>query len=425
MINRRSVLRAGLSGLGLAGLAGLPGRLAAEDASSRKFLFIFVSGGWDPSCVFAPMIGSPYVYTAPGSVVSTIGGIPIVDGADRPSVRAFFEQNAHRIAIINGMEVRSVTHERCRRLLLTGTSQEVSDDWPATLAASAPGYRLPHLVLSGPSYSNLYTTSVMRVGDSGQISGLIDGSVITDMSPPVERFSEPAEAQMRDFLSRRVDARRAAAAADPALRGQPAAFLSDWRTSLDQRGLVLDLGSELAVAAGTGGYQPATTRILPALNSLQAGYSRCAILEHAGIYDLGWDSHSNIQYQVTHYETLFSDLLGIFDELDTRLGPSGQPLSAETTVVVFSEMGRAPGLNTTGGKDHWTFTSAMLVGAGVRGGVVAGGFDEHFIGQAVDAGSGEVFEGGTLLTSANLGATLLAMADIDPGGVEPVSAVIL
>ena len=421
---RRAVL-AGLGGLGLAGLAGVPGRIAAEGASDRKFLFIFASGGWDPTFVFAPKLGAG-MYDPPGSTAVEIGGIPLVDAADRPSVRRFFEQNAHRTALINGMEVRSVTHERCRRILLTGSSAEVSDDWPARLAAAAPGYRLPHLVLSGPSYSDRYTASVMRVGANGQIAGLIDGSALTAYEPAVSPFSPGSEAAMRAFTRARLDAARAEVAADPLRAGQPPQFLADWATALDQRSLVDGLGEELAVSAGSGGYQPATTRIQPALNSLQAGYSRCAILEHAGLYDLGWDTHSGIGYQATHFETLFADLLGILGELDRRTDPLGQPLSATTTVVLLSEMGRAPGLNTTGGKDHWTFTSAMLLGAGVRGGTVAGALDDHLVGQPTDLLTGQPDSGGDLLTAAHLGATLLALAGLDPAeaGADPVEAVL-
>jgi hypothetical protein len=93
-------------------------------------------------------------------------------------------------------------------------------------------------------------------------------------------------------------------------------------------------------------------------------------------------------------------------------------------VVVLSEMGRHPQENLQAGKDHWTFTSAMLVGPGVAGGRVYGGFDDYAMGRPVDLASGQPHDGGEALTGAHLGATLLALGDVDPAphtdGAGPV-----
>ena len=115
-------------------------------------------------------------------------------------------------------------------------------------------------------------------------------------------------------------------------------------------------------------------------------------------------------------------------ELATTFGPGGGRLLDEVTVVVFSEMGRAPRLNATGGKDHWTTTSALLLGAGVRGDQAIGGYDEALLGLPVDPRSGEVSDGGLRLSAGNLGATLVAMAGLDPDeladGHTPIRAAI-
>ena len=69
--------------------------------------------------------------------------------------------------------------------------------------------------------------------------------------------------------------------------------------------------------------------------------------------------------------------------------------------------------------------SAMLIGAGVQGDQVIGGFDDAMLGQRIDLKSGGLTDSGTLMTSGHLGATLLALADIDPGsvldGAEPIA----
>ena len=101
--------------------------------------------------------------------------------------------------------------------------------------------------------------------------------------------------------------------------------------------------------------------------------------------------------------------------LQGRTASDGSPLADQVTIVVLSEMGRHPRYNVWGGKDHWTFTSAMLIGAGVRGGQVVGAMDDDFRGLPIELDTGEVREDGTRLLPEHLGATLMALADVDPG----------
>ena len=73
-------------------------------------------------------------------------------------------------------------------------------------------------------------------------------------------------------------------------------------------------------------------------------------------------------------------------------------------------------------------TSAMLVGAGIRGGQVIGGYDDSLFGRPLDLQSGETTAHGVSLEGAHLGATLLALGGVDPGDedvlAEPISAVL-
>ena len=89
-------------------------------------------------------------------------------------------------------------------------------------------------------------------------------------------------------------------------------------------------------------------------------------------------------------------------------------------VVVYSEMNRTPNLNADLGKDHWPVTSALLVGPGIAGGRTIGGMNALYYGEKLDYASGDVAtKGGTEINAGNFGATLLALADIDPGDWLP------
>jgi len=106
----------------------------------------------------------------------------------------------------------------------------------------------------------------------------------------------------------------------------------------------------------------------------------------------------------------------------------GRPLSSRVNVVVYSEMGRHPQYNEWNGRHHWTATSALAWGPNVKGGRAIGSYNSDGLGQKVDLSSGEVDSSGTAMRSVHLGATLLAMGDVDPAlylpGVTPISAMI-
>ena len=102
------------------------------------------------------------------------------------------------------------------------------------------------------------------------------------------------------------------------------------------------------------------------------------------------------------------------EDLQTRTSHTGNPLAEEVTIIVFSEMGREPRLNGWEGRDHWTFTSAMLMGSGIRGGQVLGGLDAYGQGRRIDLAGGGFSDNGAIVMPEHLGATLLAMGDVDP-----------
>jgi uncharacterized protein (DUF1501 family) len=90
----------------------------------------------------------------------------------------------------------------------------------------------------------------------------------------------------------------------------------------------------------------------------------------------------------------------------------------DVTVVVCSEMGRFPSLNESQGKDHWMTTSMLLVGGGIRGGQTLGAYTENMSSTPVVPETGELDPdgklGGVILGPSHVGATLMALAGMDP-----------
>ena len=422
MTTRRDFLR----GLGVTLAAaslpafGLTPMVAKAAGGHLKFLFVFNPGGWDTTRVFVPAFGTADM--EPDSATATVDGLTFVDNPARPGVRTFFEQHARETLIINGMLVRSIAHEICTEIAMTGGSGGLGADWPTRIAGSAAdAYTLPSLVLSGPSFPGDQVGAAARTGVNGQLQSLVDGRALDASDVPVQGPIRPAEGLLARYLLRRARAR-----VDARGGALDEALAQDLVRSMEKTGDLKDLQYAMRFATGPG----IADQTQVAIDALAQGVSRCVTLAFAGNQQvLGWDTHANNDpQQSTLAEDLFTGLGQLMNRLAQTPGEVEASLADETLVVVMSEMGRTPLLNGLAGKDHWPYTSAMLIGPGITGGRVVGGLDDLFYGKLVDPASAEVSERGEVLSAESLGATLLTLADIDPAeelpGIEPLLGVI-
>ena len=419
-MKRRTFLAA--SGLTAGALALSPRFARAAEPGDLKYIFVFNSGGYDPTRVFATEFDNGNVDMEADAELGTVGGIDFVDHADRPSVRSFFESYGDRSLVFNGMLVRSIAHDICTMIAMTGNSNGSSPDWPAVLASHRQErFILPHLVLGGPSYPGDLGVAVARTGLSGQLDELLSGEALAASDLAVTGPSRPYEGVMDRYLQRRADAR-----ADYARSAIDAQLSADFTHSLEQAGRLKDM--QYLVDFGGDGSLGSSAEL--AVEALRMGIARCVTVQYAGAGGgTGWDTHAdNDALQSPAWETLFSGLSSLVQLLERTPGEVSDSLLEETCVVVLSEMGRTPQLNVFNGKDHWPYTSAMLVGAGFSGDRVIGGLDENYYGLPVDTASGDVTTSGEILSAETLGATLLAMADVDPdeylNGIEPIQSVL-
>lgn len=395
---------------------------AAVPAANRCFLFIHCRGGWDPLVSLLPAMDAGD--TDADATPAEEGGIAFVDHPDRPSVRAFFERNGGRTCLLHGVEVRSIAHERCHRILLTGRGDAGADDWPSLLAANSPQeLLLPHLLLAGGAFNRNHGDVVVRVGDDGQLPSLLSGTALShSTAPPNMAPTNETEALAQQYLRTRL------------------VRLAGTLPSIDRQNVVLDYLSALdgvtGLQAASDGLELAPPDLgcerdivadaATAFDCFERGLSRCAMLAYDGWCAEGWDTHKDNSPQSRNFEDLFAYLSGVVAELDRRPGLSGGTLAEDVTVVVFSEMGRSPRLNPWGGKDHWTYTSAMLFGAGVRGGQSIGTVDTQARGVPINLATGQI-GGDTPLVASHLGSTLLTLGGLDGltlTGEAPITAAI-
>lgn len=391
---------------------------ALSGSAERRFVFIHCTGGWDHLMVFTPRFEADLVMRSEqelNSVASEVGGLPFVDHPDREAVRGFLGAYSHKTAFLHGMEVRSVAHDVCLRLLLTGSSRPGAADWGSRLAAAST-VTAPMVVVSGPSFAGPHGPSVVRLGENGQLISLVDGSWQSQATPSTATASSEVQALEDAFALSRSQAFAAQAPA-----GQGHQYAQDVLTAQERVGA---LSALTALDLNEGAMLSDTVERV--LDLFAADQAKCAAVEYTGTGGLGFDTHAGNDLQSVHFNSLFTELGTICRSLETRLDSTGAPLMDSTTLVVFSEMGRHPKLNARGGREHWTYTPAMLIGAGVRGGANVGGYDAALQGQPIDLDSGLPTEGGVSLDPRNLGATLMAIADQDPdqAGVPSIPALL-
>lgn len=392
--SRRGLL--GAAGLGALGLA-LP-RLARA-AGDRLLLVYWVPGGWDPTYCFDPHFESSALDRDPASAPGTAGGLSFADAASRPNVRAFFEAHGSRTVVVNGLAVGSISHAQCARLVLTGSRNPRAADLGTLVAAGASSpYALPHLVVSGPRYP----------GDLGQhtipLGPLLTGTVRGEL--PREATLDPArEARVRAYLAEEA----------AALPDSPP--VQDFRSGLAR----YDELEARADAIHVMEFATDEDLVSAGVSALAEGLSRVVTVGGSLPFMSQWDSHTNNHfYQDQNHDHLFGELMALLARLASLPDPSGAGSLADvTTVLVMSEMGRTPVLNDNGGKDHWPYTSCMLVGPDLAGGQVVGATDAALVGQPISLSTGAASASGAVLTPSALAAGLLQHLDVDPAQAFP------
>lgn len=370
--------RAFLGGLAALGLSAPLLSQVAHAASDARVVVYWNDGGWDPTYVFDPHFESSLISGDAESVPAQAGGIDFADAQSRPSVRRVFEDFGARALVVNGLAVGSISHTACARLMLTGSRDSRQADLASQVGGRLAGdSAIPFLALSGPRFP----------GDQGQ--------ALLSASPDAVQLIQdtrqmPNEALVQQYLE------GVALGQDPKAQA--------YGDSLGRLPSLLEQGDLL-----TG-----DSDLQRAIAALDAELCRSLILQAQlpmrTVYDSHQDNHGN---QSRALEGSFGDLHTLLSALEE------QGSLDRTLVLVLSEMGRTPVLNASGGKDHWPYTSALLIGGGISGGRVIGSTDASMAAQGMDRESGALREDVSAPTTADLVGGVLQHLDLDPEELLP------
>ena len=408
MLKRRTFLGSAIAGAALFG--GMRPGMAQLGTTCNRFLFLNAEGGWDPLAVFAPLFDANQIDMEAGAERWNVGGLSLVDHPQRPTTRTFFENHASEVALFHGVSTRSVNHEICQVVALTGSTSADRPDFATILAvAERDNTLLPHLVMSGPAFPGKHSVFVSNA--QGQLQQTVDGTILVENDAPLA-VPEPVPGRIVDrFLGQRAEALQ--------IEHPELVAATDYREAVARAKLLNDSRLEVNLRSGTDFLGRAQT----AISALSSGLCRCATVGTG----FNWDTHQDNSLQSGLFEGFFDDLEVILADLDSTLGPEGQPLRNDTIIVVTSEMARTPAYNATGGRDHWPYTTMFMIGPGVVGGRSYGGYTNLYTGIGVgpDGGLDMSLPG---ISAESLGATLLALGGVDPEehlrGATPIAGVI-
>jgi hypothetical protein len=420
--SRRALLRAiaSTAAVGALGSLGAVSRQARAATADRKFLFFFAGGGWDATPLdpkfgedgFSPVGGTdmdPLTYR------DAIGNLSWSGGPDRENMSVFFRRWGARACIVRGVNVHSAGHESGMKWMMTGSSASSIPDWPTVLAARGQvEYPMPHLVFSGPSYPGNLGAAVVR-GGGGTLLRLIDGSLVTMPDDPAPRIAPPSDSMLDALVYAR--AARFAEDHDGFAARRAEHYLGNLERTMELEGRRFEAGLD---DVGRGLLDQA----LMASEVMRLGLSRCAIIGIPG----GWDTHGGNQAVGRQLDSFFGALDQLMEHLAVTPGNATPWLIDEVTVVCTSELGRTPRFNGSMGRDHWPYTSMLLLGSGVRGNAVVGETDEGFLANPVDFATGRASAGGDVIGTEHVGTALLKLGGLDPEdylpGVRPLDAIL-
>jgi hypothetical protein len=428
--SRRAFLRVGtLGAFGLSLGDWLAWQAVARPAvtpTAKAVIVLWLWGGPSHLDTFDLKPDAPLEYRGPfEAIASRVPGLRVCE------LLPGLARRADRFAILRAMNHESNDHGVAGTIALTGAiAGAVGLDGNSATGALRPstgaivgrlkprpsGALPPYVILGSPLHQGLKRV----VGEGGGTLGSAFDPFRIDYEPgvglklPDVQLPEGVNAGR---LAARWDLRHAIADRAPA--GIAPAVLERHyelaRTLISSRESLaaLDLGREPEAVRSAYGPHRFGQCCLIARRLVEAGLPFVQVNwsthvegpEDAG--DGGWDMHDRyFQVMQDRHGWMFDRALSaLLDDLE------GRGLLDSTLVVAVGEFGRTPKINDRAGRDHWNHCySALIAGAGVRGGRVVGASDkrgEHPIDRPA--------------TPADLGATILGRLGIGSAELNGIS----
>ncbi len=374
-----------------------------EPYAGKFYLFINAGGGWDPTMLCDPKGGTVNRGFA-ASAIARAGNIsyaPVMYNTDGGySNQRFFEKFSPRLMVLNGVDMQTNNHDSGNRYTWSGKLEDGYPPLAALIAAAlAPGQPLGFL--SNGGYENTQgIVPLTRVNDLGAIARIAFPNRPDPNNMMSHYHSNDTAARIARFQQARLQAmaqRQSLAVFDRSMKQ-----LASTRSGGNLLERLLQFLPPDALINATN--NPIARQGYVALAAYQAGLTAAANLDVGG-FDTHGD-HDNQQSNALGRLLRGIDL--VMDRVDAL------NMQDKVVVMVGSDFGRTPEYNMQNGKDHWSVTSMMMMGAGITGNKVVGASTDNFRAKGFDLDNAVVNEASTKkLNPASLHIALRRFAGID------------
>jgi len=410
----------------------------AHAAGSETFLVVVnAGGGWDPTSLCDPkgyktdgngnMVDGVYAHKS-GTNMGNINRVPvdsskrfgdiqwsaIPDTADgnadtrqliEQQYDEFFKTYGDRLIVVNGINTQTNSHSIGNRHVWSG-KKDPGFPGIGALHAAAAAPHLPMSFITNGGYS--HTAGLIaksRANDVGYIS--------TELADPnYHSASSNADASIfyrddtsthdeYDNIVQAIEQRQSRLKSNTnntGFRNQLSQLFSVQGNSesLKRFGENLSLIEE---GSFNGDWNPGRNNGMKNQAKIAAAAFVSGLAASTNISAGGFDTHGN--HDQSHYRKL-GDVLETVHYLNEALSFFG--IADRTLIMVASDFGRTPWFNKKSGKDHWSYTSNLILApqGHQTGGKVFGATNELFKGVKVNPNTGQADESGIELTPAHV-----------------------
>ncbi len=346
--------------------------------SKRRFLHIFLRGGWDSALSTDPALGSKASggsYASAYQSLSTFtvaGKNNLVGGWGIEPMKQAMAQVP--TAFVNGLFTEVTAHELAQNYMYSGVlSLSRTREYPSLAAQMgvAAGTFPAHVVLGGPiplgdskmSHPPLQSQSGGGLAD--MLRGPYTDWIKTSSFDPVHQLIKQLDGLQKAQQNKAAQA-----------------SMTGWESAANQLDQLYatGVGKKLALDAtiksryGVTDDWSAQTLIPSAFLTLASG-----LCPYVTLSIEGFDTHSNhFAQQVPLMRLVASQIALLIADLRATEDSQqpGSSLMDNTTILISSEFVRTPTLNAGSGTDHWPSASAILLGKGVQDNTVIGRTDD-------------------------------------------------
>lgn len=344
-----------------------------HQAVAQGIIHIFLPGGLAHQESFDPKPFAPAEYRGPFGAIDT--AIPGVQFGEYMKEMA---KLADKMTIIRSMSHGEAAHERGTHNMFTGYRPSPALEYPSigSVISHELGSRndLPPYVCV-PTVPNEFANSGYLSSAFGPFALGSDPAEknfqVRDLNLP--KGVDDARFSRRRSLLETVDHHFRALEESDAINSMDAFYQHAYQLISSQKAReAFDLKAESDAIKDEYGRTPPGQRMLLARRLIEGGVRFVSLT--AG----GWDHHDNLKAGIQKdMPPTDKAIAALIRDLERR------GMLDSTLVMVTTEFGRTPKINSTGGRDHWPRVfSTMLAGGGMKQGYVHGASDS--LGGEVD-----------------------------------------